>query len=175
VHWTKALVAVLGAMIILYSDNFTFGFWKGIFLIQLSNLFFALGQVYYKQIIEKNSEVKQIEGFAVLFFGGVLISSIFSLINTDFHSLSVNTDQLLTLIYLGAIASGLGFFLWNYGVTKAAAGTIAVMNNLKIPLGVIFSFILLNEDVNIIQLILGTIVFLAGFWIDSFKKLFIKN
>ncbi len=48
-HWLKAILAIIGAAIIVYSSTIKVGFWKGVLLIQLSNLFFAFGQVYYKK------------------------------------------------------------------------------------------------------------------------------
>ena len=38
------------------------------------------------------------------------------------------------LVYLGIVASGIGFFLWNAGARRSAPGVLAVGNNLKIPL-----------------------------------------
>ena len=32
--------------------------------------------------------------------------------------------------------SGVAFFLWNRGATRVGLGTLAVMNNLKVPLAV---------------------------------------
>lgn len=170
-YWIKAFLAIIGASIIIYSETTTIGFWKGIILIQASNLLFAFGQIYYKKVIEKENQQNQKNHYALLFLGAVIITSIFSFSSTDFSSLEITSNQWLTLIYLGVIASGLGFFLWNVGATKVEAGTLSVMNNLKIPLGVVFAFILLNESVNFYQLILGSVFILVALLIskDIFK------
>ena len=67
-------------------------------------------------------------------------------------------SQALTLLYLGAIASGLGFFLWNVGARQASAGAQAVFNNLKIPLAIAVSLLFFGEQANTINLLLGGLV-----------------
>jgi drug/metabolite transporter (DMT)-like permease len=46
---------------------------------------------------------------------------------------------------------------------------LAVMNNLKIPLGVIFAVLILNESFNLIQLFVGSIFILIALFV-KFKK-----
>jgi drug/metabolite transporter (DMT)-like permease len=169
-HWIKALLAIIGAGIIVYTDTTAIGFWKGIALIQISNLLFAFGQVYYKKIIEMDSTSDHKSNYAIIFMGAVFVTGIFSFTTTDFNELVISTEQWITLLYLGTVASGLGFFLWNIGATKVEAGTLAVMNNLKIPLGVIFAFLILAESVNLFQLFFGTIIILLALKVNE-KKL----
>ncbi len=158
IHLISALLAVVGAEIIIYSDKTSVGVWKGIVLIQISNLCFAFGQVYFKKILEKNADIKPIQIFSFLYFGAIIISGIFSLTFTDFSTITISANQWLSLIYLGIVASGIGFFLWNVGVTKVEAGSLAVLNNLKIPLAILFAFILLDESIDLIKLTVGSVI-----------------
>ena len=158
IHLISALLAVVGAGIIIYSDKTSVGVWKGIVLIQISNLCFAFGQVYFKKILEKNANIKPIQIFSFLYFGAIIISGLFSLTFTDFSTITISANQWLSLIYLGIVASGIGFFLWNVGVTKVEAGSLAVLNNLKIPLAILFAFILLDESIDLIKLIAGSVI-----------------
>lgn len=168
-NWLKALLAIFGSGIILYSEHTEIGFWKGIILVQLSNILFAIGQVYYKKLIPKNSVKKQRDYYAVIFSGSVFLTGIFAFAATNFNKLDISISQWLSLFYLGGIATGLGFFLWNVGVTKVNAGTLAVLNNLKIPLGVIFAVLILNESFDLIQLSLGSIFILFALFF-KFQK-----
>ncbi len=167
IHWITALLTILGSFIIVFKENFTFGFWKGVLLIQVSNICFALGQVYYKKIIEKNLNLKPLQTFAILYFGAVLITGIFSLSSTNFVSMQINLNQIISLLYLGIIASGIGFFLWNIGVTKVETGILAIMNNLKIPLGVLFAFILIGEKTNLLQFSFGSLIIILAFVLNN--------
>jgi drug/metabolite transporter (DMT)-like permease len=166
-NWLRALLAIIGSGIILYSEQTEIGFWKGILLVQISNILFAIGQVYYKKLLEKNTVTEQKEYYAVVFLGAVFITSIFTLFGTNFSVLEISLNQWLTLLYLGAIATGIGFFLWNVGVTKVKTGSLAVLNNLKIPLGVILPVLLLDESVNYLQLSFGSLFILFALVIKN--------
>jgi drug/metabolite transporter (DMT)-like permease len=161
-HWLAAILTIFGSAVIVYSEKITFGFWIGVALIQLSNICFAFGQVYFKNIMNKYSSVKSINIFALLYFGAILITGLFTITTIDLEIFVISSDQILTLIYLGAIASGICFFLWNIGVTKVGTATLAIINNLKIPLGVLFAFIIIGEKVNLFQFGFGfSIIILA--------------
>ncbi|MCP4970285.1 MAG: EamA family transporter [Arcobacter sp.] len=167
IHLLTALLAVVGAGIVIYSDQTTAGIWKGILLIQISNLCFAFGQVYFKKVMVKNSDIKSIQIFALLYFGSVVVAGIFSFSFTDFSSITITANQWLSLIYLGVVASGIGFFLWNIGVTKVEAGSLAVLNNLKIPLAILFAFIILGESMDLVKLTIGSAIILIALFVNK--------
>ena len=169
-NWTKALLAVIGSAIILYDDNLTIGFWKGIILIQVSNILFAIGQVYYKSKFDKNGIANHSSHFAILFAGGAIVTGIFSLGLANINEINIGLNQWLVILYLGVVASGIGFFLWNYGITKVNIGKVAIFNNLKIPLGVFFAMIILGESANYLQLIVGSLVLLVAIFIDKISR-----
>ena len=66
--------------------------------------------------------------------------------------------QLAILVYLGLVASGIGFFLWNRGARLVSAGQLAVMNNLKIPLGVAVSLLIFRETAGLYSLLAGSLL-----------------
>ena len=167
IHLLTALLAVVGAGIIIYSNNTSTGIWKGILLIQISNLCFAFGQVYFKKVMEKNSDIKPIQIFALLYLGSIIIAGLFSIAFTNFGSVTITANQWLSLIYLGVVASGIGFFIWNIGVTKVEAGSLAVLNNLKIPLGILLAFIILGESIDLIKLTIGSVVILIALFVNE--------
>lgn len=65
INFNCAFLAVFAAAIIRYNNPLSTVF-IGFFLMQLSNICFAFGQVYYKRIL-KNTDDKNI--FALLYFG----------------------------------------------------------------------------------------------------------
>jgi drug/metabolite transporter (DMT)-like permease len=77
--------------------------------------------------------------------------------------LEINPGQWKSILYLGFVASGLGFFLWNKGATQSNTGTLAACNNAVVPLAVICSLFLFGEIENIntdalLTLITGSIL-----------------
>jgi drug/metabolite transporter (DMT)-like permease len=63
--------------------------------------------------------------------------------------------QMGVLLYLGAVASGLGFFLFNAGARRTDIGTLAIFNNAKIPLAILASALVFHEHVDWLRLAAG--------------------
>jgi len=168
IFFIEAVSAVLATAIIVYfrlSDkNFLFGF----ILIQISNASFAFGQVYYKRLL-KNTPHRDLQLFAVLYGGAVVLSGLSVLLFVDFSGISVTASQFYALIYLGIIASGMGFFLWNYGARRTNAGTLAVFNNLKIPMAIVVSLLFFGETADIVRLLLGSLILIGIMLYNEFR------
>jgi len=129
----------------------------GILLLQASNLCFAFGQVYYRRLMQVHALLNLRDHFGILYLGGFAVSVLLMLVGTDWERTSVTGIQLIVIIFLGILASGLGFFLWNYGATKTNAGTLAILNNLKIPLAVVVSLIFFESvsSESLVRLLVG--------------------
>ena len=156
--YLTSLLSIFGAAIIVWQNISSKELIIGFILMQISNISFAYGQVYYKKLMKNIPEKKDLNIFAILYFGGFITAFIFTFFTTDYSSLSLTNNELLTLAYLGVVASGIGFFLWNYGARKTNAGSLAVFNNLKIPLGIIVSVIFFSEEVNIWNILIGGLI-----------------
>jgi drug/metabolite transporter (DMT)-like permease len=88
----------------------------------------------------------------------------------DLSTLALSSTQVSTLLYLGILASGVCFFLWNIGATQVSSGTLAVMNNAKAPLGVACSLIFFGESAPLLPL-LGSLATLGfAVWLASRKS-----
>ena len=75
---------------------------------------FAIGQVEYRFAMDKTQKTdQQVMGW--LYLGGTIVAALVMAIFTDIPSLAISTQQWGVLVYLGAVASGFGFFLWNKG------------------------------------------------------------
>jgi drug/metabolite transporter (DMT)-like permease len=162
-----ALMAVAGGAIIKLPDQSLSASILGIILIQISNAAFAFGQIAYGRLMASRSDLKDRHVFGIMYAGAVVVAGIFSLAATDFRHLSVEPHQWMALAYLGLIASGLGFFLWNLGARGVPQGMLAVMNNLKIPVGVIASLLILKEHTDYGRLFAGCILFAAALWVNQ--------
>jgi len=168
-YLTTALLAVIGTGIILDKEISSNTVITGFLLMQISNLAFAFGQVYYKRVMKNLSGIKDWNIFALLYLGALLVTLVLSGFTTDFPNLSISSTQVFTLLYLGAIASGLGFFLWNYGVTKTNIGTAAIFNDLKIPLGILVSVLFFGDSVKIWNLTVGGLIVTTALVINEFQ------
>lgn len=69
------------------------------------------------------------------------------------------------LIWLGIGASGMGYFMWNYGATQVDAGTLAIMNNVLIPAGLLVNLAIWQQHPDWIRLIAGGAVIALSLWV----------
>lgn len=175
-YWTwrflgAALLAALGAAIVKDPTTLTPSHLEGFLLVQGSNLCFALGQLLWrKEHLRLASLAKDSELFAITYAGALLITGISSAFTTDWLLVTLTGRQALFILYLGTVASGLCFFLWNLGAEKVNAGLLAVMNNGKIPIAVLVSLLVFKEQAKIPNLLLGGSVIGSGIWLAGAIK-----
>ncbi len=161
-HMIVALVTVAGTWVIEGQALQTQAVWNGFILVQVSNLCYAFGQIYYRRIMGQHPELQDHQVFGLLYIGGVVVTVLATFFLTPLSSISLSVNQILTLIYLGAIASGLSFFLWNIGGRRVNAGTLAIFNDLKIPLAVVVSLLVFGEQANLLRLVIGGIIIIGA-------------
>jgi drug/metabolite transporter (DMT)-like permease len=160
-HWlflVTALASVIGAGVVVFSDLTSTGLLTGFILLQISNLCFAFGQVYYCRVMQETDGLKDVQVFGLLYLGAVIVTGLASAIFTPWSKLQLGFTQIWTLVYLGAIASGVSFFLWNLGARKVDAGALAIFNDLKVPLAVAVSLLVFGEKADAIRLVIGGVI-----------------
>ncbi len=167
--YLTSLISFVGTAIIVWDKITSDALIVGFLLMQISNIAFAFGQIYYKKSMLKFPKVNDKNIFAILYLGGFIVAFLFSLFSTSYSTLSLSNNQILTILYLGIVASGIGFFLWNYGATLTNTGSLAVFNNLKIPLGIIISVLFFSEEVNIISLLIGGLIVTSALVINEYQ------
>jgi carboxylate/amino acid/amine transporter len=161
-------IAVAGAYVI-KSSQINEGFFTGFLMVQGANICFALGQVLYKKLLE-NEELKGIKQstiFGYFHFGALAISTMAFLLFGDTTRITPDLTQWGVLIWLGIVASGLGYFLWNRGATQVDSGVLAIMNNAVVPLGLIVNLLLWGKDINYTNLLLGGGLILLALFIHK--------
>jgi drug/metabolite transporter (DMT)-like permease len=155
-----AILSVLGAASIKAKTIPSGDVWMGFGLMQAAGIAFAFGQVAYRDWKRANPQVPDRSVFALLSLGGVFSVGCFSLVLTDFQAVELSTEHWQAILYLGCVASGLGFFLWNKGASVSNPGTLAAFNNAVVPIAVLFSLFIFGEADNLdteslIRLIVG--------------------
>lgn len=163
-HITAAVLAAAGGAGILW-NGYTAGkgVFTGILLVQLSNLCFAAGQIAYVSLKDSWFKGGEASSFAYAYAGALLVTLPTGLPAGLACWQEISAPQWWLLAYLGAVASGVCFFLWNYGARRVTPVKLAIMNNLKIPLAAFTSLILFGESTSIPLLALGSVLILASF------------
>ena len=159
----SALLAVLGAAIIRY-DQLSDHFWIGLILVQLANICFAIGMVGYKRL-QETRPMPQHTAFSWFYMGAVLIAILAWFLWGNPQKLPTTHLQWGVLIWLGVAASGLGYFMWNYGATQVDAGTLGIMNNMHVPAGLLVNLAIWQEQPDWLPFIIGGLLIIASLWI----------
>ena len=150
-----AALAVLGAAVIRY-DGIDSGFWLGFLVVQGANLCFALGQVGYRRLaVTLPAELPRHSVFAWFYLGALAVALPAFLLLGNAAAMPATGVQWGVLAWLGLVASGLGYFLWNLGATRVDAGALAIMNNALIPAGLAVNLLIWNRDADLVRLALG--------------------
>ena len=165
-YFSTALLAVIGAAIIRY-DHLSSQFWLGLMYVQGSNICFAIGQVGYKRLMEVYP-MPQHNAFAWFYVGALVVAVIGWTLFGDMSKLPTTPLQWGILVWLGVGASGLGYFMWNYGATQVDAGTLAIMNNVLIPAGLLVNFALWQQSVDWPRLLIGGFVIIISVFVHKY-------
>ena len=150
-----AVLAVLGTGVCVWTGLERRGLLLGFLVMQGANLCFALGQVLYRRLAPATGK-RDVELMGLLFLGAAVVAVAMAAPEVPWARVAqLPLRQWTVLLYLGAVASGLGFFLFNAGARKTDIGTLAAFNNLKIPLAVLASALVFHEAVDWTRLVIG--------------------
>ena len=158
---------MVGAAVIRY-DDVSSNYVTGFLILQVANLTFAIGQVGYARLMRHyQPKTPPRRSFALFFIGALIVVLPSWLMFGDADKLPSTTTHWTVLIWLGVVASGLGFYFWNLGAVKVDAGTLGIMNNALIPAGLIINVLVWNRDADLVRLCLGGGIIVASLLINA--------
>lgn len=151
-HLAAAGLSVVGAALVLGTGFGSETAMVGFLWVQGSNLCFAAGQVAYKRTRGAFKGVSDAGLFGWLYLGAVVMAGSVGAWSVDWAAFRPTGEQWGVLVYLGVLASGVGFFWWNLGATRVNTGVLAAFNNAKIPLGIAVSLVVFGESADFMRL-----------------------
>jgi drug/metabolite transporter (DMT)-like permease len=162
-----AALAVVGTGICLWTSLDRPGLLLGALLMQLSNACFAMGQILYRRIAPRTGRADH-ELMGILYVGAAAVALAMALPAVQWDKVARMTPgQMGVLLYLGAVASGVGFFLFNAGARRTDVGTLAIFNNAKIPLAILASALVFGDRVDWLRLAAGGAVIAAALGLNG--------
>lgn len=156
---------MIGTAIIRY-DHLSGSFRLCLLYVQLANIFFAIGQVGYKKMMEVYP-IPQQQVFSWFYIGACIVAVLSWFIFGDAIKLLTTKIQWVALLWLGVGASGIGCFMWNYRATQVDAGTLAIMNNMLVPAGLLVNFVLWQHHSDWISFSMGSSLLLLSLWVHQ--------
>lgn len=161
-----ALLAVGSSLTVVFGGPLEGTRLKGFLFMQLSNLCFAAGQIAWRrERVKLPAGTSDTAIFALPYVGAVAACFLGSLFTTDWTSLQLTVTHWEVLLYLGIISSGVCFFWWNLGATRVNAGTLAVFNNVKVPLIVACSLLFFHETADVSRLVISGVLMGLAMWV----------
>ena len=165
-----ALFAVGGGVIIRFK-HIEGDYLIGFLLLQVANLTFAAGQVLCRQLLARYPTGQPLHRFFGHFFLGALLLAVPSfLLFGDAGKLPQTAVQWGVLVWMGLFATALGMFWWVKGSTLVDAGTLAIMNELHVPAGLLVNLLIWNRDADLKKLALGGSVIVASLWLNRIGR-----
>ncbi len=141
---------------------------RGLLLVQASNLCFACGQVWYRRAMLGAPGLTNAQAFAWCAAGAACVAILASVpVLWRYGMPTLSWVQAMVLLYLGVVASGLCFFLWNAGARRVNTAVLAVMNDLKIPLAILVALVVFRENVAGARLAMGGSMVLLAWWLSA--------
>ncbi|MDP4534770.1 EamA family transporter [Alkalimonas collagenimarina] len=164
----SALLAIAGAAIMRW-NSLNDDFWFGFLVVQGANLCFASGQVLYKYRLAHWPVATPPAHHTLFgwFYLGALLIALPAWLLLGQPQYPTTSLQWSILLWLGVVASGLGYYLWNRGATKVNSGQLAIMNNALIPAGLLVNLLIWNRDTDVLRLALGAGLMLVALWLVS--------
>lgn len=165
-----ALVAVTGGIIIRF-QKLEGDYLIGFLLLQVANATFAAGQVLCRQLLARYPTDQPLHRFFGHFFLGALVLAVPSyVLFGDASKLPQTAVQWGVLGWMGLFATAIGMYGWVKGSTQVDAGTLAIMNELHVPAGLLVNLLIWNRDANLPKLAMGGAVILASLLLNRIGR-----
>lgn len=167
-----AMIAVIGAASIKYEFVSLSGIIIGFFLLQFADGCAAWGQLQYKRLrMEELTNVKDHQVFALSHLGAFIVTTIATVATGHMGEfVKLTSTQINVLIYLGLFPTGLAYYFANKGAVTTSAGTLAVLSNLKIPIGVLAALFVFGEQTDLVRLAIGMTLILGALVVSVLQK-----
>ncbi len=161
-----ALLAVVGALLVVARGLPGDSAWRGILMLQGANLCFAAGQVLYPGL-KKSSGSSDVVMVGWMYWGAFILTGFSLFQGAAWETETWTPAAISVLLYLGLVPTALGFYLWNRGAARVSSGWLAVANNLKIPLAVVVSWLVFGEDADYLRASLGLLLVVGSLFVAA--------
>ncbi len=155
--WTllATLFTVSGGLVIHYQP-LTGHFWLGFFILQLANASFAAGQVLCRRLLLTwRPTITMPHLLGHFFLGAVLLTAPLYFFFGDAHHLPQTSQQWQIIVYLGIVATAFGSLWLVKGSLQVSVTTLAIFNELHVPVGLIINLLFFGSSIPIFRLMAG--------------------
>ena len=131
--------------------------------------------LYRRLVLRYPSELPGYRRFGFFYVGALIVVLPAFLLFGKAHFLPDAPLQWGVLLFLGLVSTALGMYWWNKGACLVSGGTLAVMNNLHVPVGLLLNLLIWNQHEPLGRLMLGGTVILLAVWISRLDRKAIRG
>jgi drug/metabolite transporter (DMT)-like permease len=141
---------------------------QGIMYLAIAITGWAIGTIYTKKYTAQSSNI-----FLDLFYQFVF-SALIQLILAFLFSPAIEPStwtlqSLAAVLYLGVFGSVVGYFSYNYALKRISATDVSVLSYFNTIIAIFLGWLILNEAITI-DLLIATVLIIAGVFITNYKK-----
>jgi len=150
------------------SDLLEPGYRNGILSLVIAVSGWTIGTIYSKKHSGKPQYIflnlfYQFVFSAIVQFGLALVFSGKDDVN------AWKTESIFAAVYLAIFGSVLGYFCYHYALKKVSASEVSILTYFNTVIAIFLGWLILNEHVDI-DLILATVLIIAGVFITNYKR-----
>lgn len=166
--WTLlATVFTVSGGVVIHYQPLTGDFWLGFFILQLANASFAGGQVLCRRLLLKwQPAISMPHLLGHFFLGAVLLTAPLYLAFGNNHHLPQTAVQWQIILYLGIVATALGSLWLVKGSLQVSVTTLAIFNELHVPIGLIINLLFWDSAIPLLRLSAGCLCIAVAIFIN---------
>jgi len=140
----------------------------GVMYLAVAITGWAIGTIYTKKYAKQSSNI-----FLDLFYQFVF-SAVVQLIFAFLFSKTIepgtwSLESLGAVVYLGVFGSIVGYFCYNYALKKVSATEVSVLSYFNTIIAIFLGWLILDEVITF-DLLIATVLIIAGVFITNYKK-----
>lgn len=165
------LIGFLGVAFIFrdgFEDLLDPNYIHGVMYLAVAITGWAIGTIYTKKYAKQSSNI-----FLDLFYQ-FLFSAVVQLIFAFLFSKTIepgkwSLESLGAVVYLGVFGSIVGYFCYNYALKKVSATEVSVLSYFNTVIAIFLGWLILDEVITF-DLLIATVLIIAGVFITNYKK-----
>ncbi|RZK91200.1 MAG: permease [Pedobacter sp.] len=140
----------------------------GIMFLAMAILGWASGTIYAKKYTHKSSNII-LDLFYQFIFSAVVQLVLAFLFSPVIAPSTWSVQSLGAVVYLAVFGSVIGFFCYTYALKKVSATEVSILSYFNTVIAIFLGWLILDEIITI-DLLIATVLIIAGVFITNYKK-----